>query len=139
VHKRAKSSGKVEFTDCAMANASPSGKELDTWQEIAVNLGISVREAQYREKNEGMPVHRMPGKKPRVWARRAELDAWKAQVGVSATGTSNAVVDGADPPALPPPTDHQSVMKSHFARRALLGLAGTASFSGGFRSLTRSR
>ena len=29
------------------------------------------------EKTDGLPVHRLTGKKPRVWAVPAELDAWK--------------------------------------------------------------
>jgi len=66
--------------------------ELDTWQEIAAYLNISVREAQYREKNDGMPVHRMPGKKSRVRAYRSELDEWKARVS-RASGGPSAVRD----------------------------------------------
>jgi len=55
--------------------SAPDGPEqFNTWPEIAGYLGISVRKAQYREKNEGLPVRRMGGK-PRVWALRSELDA----------------------------------------------------------------
>ena len=60
-----------------MADHSPPEVELNTWQEIANYLGISVREAQNWEKDHGMPVRRLSGKKPRVFAYRPELDAWK--------------------------------------------------------------
>src|ERR1022692_2824968 len=49
-------------------------EQFNTWSEIAGYLSISVREAQYRERNEGLPVRRLVGKKPRVWALRSELD-----------------------------------------------------------------
>jgi len=49
-----------------MANTQPPD-QFKTWSEIAGYLGISVREAQYRETNEGLPIRRMGGKKPRVW------------------------------------------------------------------------
>lgn len=60
-----------------MAGQPPSDAEFHTWSEISGYLSISVREAQNREKHDDMPVHRLPGKKPRVWAYRSELDAWK--------------------------------------------------------------
>ena len=55
----------------------PGPRELQTWQEIAAYLKVSVRSAQEYEKTDGLPVHRLTGKKPRVWAVPAELDAWK--------------------------------------------------------------
>ena len=63
-----------------MTDPSRREAELNTWQEIADHLGVSKREAQNWEKNDGMPVHRMPGKKSRVKAYPAELDAWMARV-----------------------------------------------------------
>src|SRR5579872_6857698 len=72
-----------------MAALRPPDEELHTWPEIATYLGISVREAQNREKSEGVPVHRLPGKKPRVWALRAELDTWKRQVTLAGSGLVN--------------------------------------------------
>ncbi len=87
--------------------------ELETWQEIAAYLGVSVREAQYREKNDQMPVHRLPGRKSRVWAYRLELDEWKARHG-------SAPANG-------------SVGKKFLTRRGLLlgGLAGGVLAAGG--------
>ncbi|MGD0870566.1 MAG: hypothetical protein ABSB88_13495 [Bryobacteraceae bacterium] len=93
--------------------------ELETWQEIAAYLSVSVREAQYREKNDQMPVHRLPGRKSRVWAYRAELDEWKAR-------NSSAPTNG-------------SVGRKFPTRRALLGLAGTAAAAVGTAVLLRSR
>ncbi|HUB83973.1 MAG TPA: hypothetical protein VMB03_34495 [Bryobacteraceae bacterium] len=63
-----------------MADPKAPDQELHTWAEIAGYLGISPREAQYRETNEGLPVYRLKGKKSRVWARRSELDAWKEKM-----------------------------------------------------------
>ncbi len=55
----------------------PAPRELQTWQEIAAYLKISIRSAQQYEKIAGLPVHRMAGKRSLVWAVPAELDAWK--------------------------------------------------------------
>ena len=93
--------------------------ELETWQEIAAYLGVSVREAQYREKNDQMPVHRLPGRKSRVWAYRAELEEWKARNG-------SAPANG-------------SVGRRFLTRRALLlgGLAGGVLAAGSAALLLR--
>ena len=60
-----------------MTDPLPPEQEFNTWVEIAGYLSISVREAQYREKSEGLPVRRLEGKKPRVWALRSDLDQWR--------------------------------------------------------------
>ncbi len=60
-----------------MTEPLPPKEEFNTWSEIAGYLGISIREAQAREKEKGMPVRRGAGKKARVWALRSELNAWK--------------------------------------------------------------
>jgi hypothetical protein len=52
-------------------------QELSGWKEIASHLGASVRTAQDYEKNLGLPVHRQPGEKGRVFADPVELDAWR--------------------------------------------------------------
>lgn len=50
---------------------------LSSWKEIAGYLRISIRTAQYWERERGLPVRRLPGKKERVWADPAELDRWR--------------------------------------------------------------
>lgn len=60
-----------------MADPTRGEGELCTWQEIAAYLRVSKRQAQYWEANNGMPVHRMPGRKSRVRAYPSELDKWK--------------------------------------------------------------
>ena len=65
-----------------MTNRLPPEIELSGWKMIAEYLGVSVREAQSWEKDAELPVRRMPGKKSRVWASRAELDSWKEQVSI---------------------------------------------------------
>jgi len=51
--------------------------ELASWKEIANYLGVSVKTAQLREQNRGLPVRRLPGGRGRVWAEAAELESWK--------------------------------------------------------------
>jgi hypothetical protein len=54
-------------------------KELSGRKEIAAHLGASVRTGQDYERNPGMPIHRRPGEKGRVFADAHELDAWRKQ------------------------------------------------------------
>jgi len=103
-----------------------SAEQFDTWHEIAGYLGISIREAQYRAKSEGLPVRRGVGKKPRVWALRSELDAWKLNAGVT------NVVQAPNPATYHAPinaTPSHSGAESgkpmvRWTRRAILGGAG---------------
>jgi hypothetical protein len=67
------------FCGFFMTKPLPSNADLQTWKEIAEYLRISVREAQNREKD-GMPVHRLPGKKSQVFAYTEELDDWHSRV-----------------------------------------------------------
>jgi len=100
--------------------------ELNTWQEIAGYLGVSVREAQYWEKNDGMPVHRMPGKKSRVKAYPAELDTWKLRVLASPGSSAAAPVNNH---RLSTPRTFGTGRSSRvprLSRRAALGIAGIA-------------
>jgi hypothetical protein len=110
----------------------PPSDELNTWQEIADYLCISKREAQDREKENGMPVHRLPGKKSRVWAYRIELDTWRQRP----TSAGSATVSTPVQPDLfveSPELTHKEETVSpdpRFNRRALLGgLAGAATIS----------
>jgi TolB-like protein/Flp pilus assembly protein TadD len=50
---------------------------LDSWKAIAVYLGRDVRTVQRWAKAKRLPVHRFPGgDRPRVYALKAEVDAW---------------------------------------------------------------
>ncbi|MCC6586861.1 MAG: hypothetical protein IT168_09235 [Bryobacterales bacterium] len=63
-----------------MESSSPDGtarNDLNTWQEIADYLRVSVRAAQLYESRSGLPVRRLSGGKSRVWAYKAEIDEWK--------------------------------------------------------------
>jgi tetratricopeptide (TPR) repeat protein len=54
-------------------------RRLDSWKEIAVHLGRRVRTVQRWEKEEGLPVHRLPHRRRgTVYALPEELDAWWA-------------------------------------------------------------
>src|SRR5215831_8857866 len=55
---------------------------LNTWQDVASHLGVSVRTAQTWEKTLGLPVRRMPGPRGRIVADPAELDQWRLQAAV---------------------------------------------------------
>ncbi|MBI5087260.1 MAG: hypothetical protein HZB13_22000, partial [Acidobacteria bacterium] len=55
----------------------PDQSELSGWGAIATYLGVTERSAQEYEKKFGLPVHRMPGPRGRIWALRGEIDAWK--------------------------------------------------------------
>lgn len=57
---------------------------LTTWKQIASYLGVTVRTAQKWEQERGLPVHRAPGGRGRVYARTRELDSWRASSGAEA-------------------------------------------------------
>ena len=51
--------------------------ELTSWKEIAAYLEVSQKTAQLWEQHRGLPVHRLPGPRARVWALVEEIEAWK--------------------------------------------------------------
>ena len=57
-------------------------KMLNSWQDVASRLGVSVRTAQKWEKTLGLPIRRMPGPRGRIVADPAELDGWRLQAAV---------------------------------------------------------
>lgn len=62
--------------------AQPAKERLDSWKEIAAHLQKDERTAQRWEKENGLPVHRIPGKgRQAVFAHRSEIDAWLAGAG----------------------------------------------------------
>lgn len=63
------------------ADSRESGPErLDSWKAIADYLGRDVRTVQRWEKEEGLPVHRLPHKKRgSVFAYKSEVDLWYAR------------------------------------------------------------
>ncbi|MEO8662270.1 MAG: hypothetical protein ABI693_27655 [Bryobacteraceae bacterium] len=75
------------MNQCRQTQVNANG-ELSTWTEIADYLGVSIRKAQDYERHEGMPVHRLGGKKPRVWAYRAEIEEWKKTKSYTKNGTA---------------------------------------------------
>jgi TolB-like protein/Flp pilus assembly protein TadD len=72
---------------------------LDSWKEIAVHLGRSVRTVRRWEELEGLPVHRhLHQNSASVYALKGELDAWRRG------RTEPASADGSgdrDEPAVP--------------------------------------
>jgi tetratricopeptide (TPR) repeat protein len=70
-------------------------QRLDSWKEIAAFFGRDERTVSRWEKERGLPVHRMPGAKGRVYAFSDELSDWlsassnaAAAGGLMALGTS---------------------------------------------------
>jgi tetratricopeptide (TPR) repeat protein len=63
-----------------MSASSPQidRKRLDSWKEIALFFGRDERTVNRWEKDLGLPVHRLPGTKGRVYAFTDELSAWLA-------------------------------------------------------------
>jgi len=60
------------------SSPTPGGKRLDSWKEIAAFFGRDERTVSRWEKDQGLPVHRLPGTKGRVYAYADELTAWAA-------------------------------------------------------------
>jgi len=60
------------------SNASASRQRLDSWKEIAAFFDRDERTLNRWEKELGLPVHRLPGAKGRVYAYTDELSAWLA-------------------------------------------------------------
>lgn len=74
----------------------PNVRRLESWKEISAYLNREVRTAMRWEKERGLPVHRIPGKRSGVYALASEVDAW---LRTEASGGSNG--DGL-PEVLPP-------------------------------------
>ncbi len=54
-----------------------AGRRLDSWKEIASFLGRGIRTVQRWEREEGLPVHRLPhAERGSVFADPKELSAW---------------------------------------------------------------
>ena len=116
-------------------------EEINTWPEIARYLGISVREAQYREKSEGLPIRRVGGK-TRVWALRSELDSWKLGTTVSGRQVQDSPApaqDAVHPEVGRVASESPGPSRRVSRRRVLVGLAGSALAVGGAGLFLRSR
>ncbi|HNY40107.1 MAG TPA: hypothetical protein PKJ41_06920 [Bryobacteraceae bacterium] len=57
-------------------DAKPPRRLVSSWKGIAAHFGVTVRTVQLWEEERGLPVHRMPGVKGRVYAYEDELEAW---------------------------------------------------------------
>ncbi len=77
------------------ANNVISGqKRLDSWKEIAAFFDRDERTVNRWEKELGLPIHRLPGTKGRVYAYSEELSAWLA---------ASAIKVGSVQPEVPQP------------------------------------
>ena len=97
----------------------PNGKRLESWKEIAAYLNREVRTAMRWEKERGLPVHRIPGKRSGVYAQTSEVDAW---LRAEAPGSSHGLPD------VPPPVPRDrlrrpGLLMAGLATMLLLGIA----------------
>src|SRR6266478_2184189 len=68
----------VQVTVPANAAADAHGRRLESWKEIAADLGRDVTTVRRWEKREALPVHRLHHSKlGSVYAYATELDAWR--------------------------------------------------------------
>ena len=56
------------------------GIELRGWKAVAAHLKVSIRTIQDWENTKAFPVHRLPGKKGRVFAHSEEVNRWKMSI-----------------------------------------------------------
>jgi TolB-like protein/Tfp pilus assembly protein PilF len=71
--------------------SGPTGR-LDSWKEIAAYLRRAVSTVQRWEREEGLPVHRLPHSKlGSVYALRTEIDRWWEQRGQKLTVSETGV------------------------------------------------
>ncbi len=59
------------------SDPSKSGQRLNSWKEIAAFFSRDERTVNRWEKTLGLPVHRLPGAKGRVYAYTDELSQWR--------------------------------------------------------------
>jgi tetratricopeptide (TPR) repeat protein len=81
------------------SKASISRQRLDSWKEIAAFFGRDERTVNRWEKELGMPVHRLPGAKGRVYAYTDELSDWLA------APRNAGAMSPEDDPASPPDSE----------------------------------
>jgi len=84
-------------------------QRLDSWKEIAGFFGRDERTVSRWEKELGLPVHRLPGTKGRVYAYTDELAGWSAE---------SPSVPSVDTPAVPLP----AVADEHAAKDPARGI-----------------
>lgn len=78
------------------AAASPPGRRLDSWKDIAAYVGREVRTVQRWEKSEGLPVHRHHhNDRSSVFAYSHEIDAWlQGREGIGTEEPKSAAAPG---------------------------------------------
>jgi tetratricopeptide (TPR) repeat protein len=97
-----------------MSASSPQidRKRLDSWKEIALFFGRDERTVNRWEKDLGLPVHRLPGTKGRVYAFTDELSAWLAapkNAGAASREDSETSSENGRPEAPQPETSSSRV------------------------------
>lgn len=99
------------------------------WKGIAARLGVSINHAKKLFEEEGLPVRSIgQGKKPRYFAKTAELDKWKETAGlvnpsVAEGQASPQPVPGNQSTPVQYQTDPKRLADSHARTRTLLALA----------------
>ncbi|MBA3974210.1 MAG: hypothetical protein C0504_08345 [Candidatus Solibacter sp.] len=71
----------MEYSSSTEAGQREGRPVYRSWKAIAGHFGVSVRTVQHWELDRGLPIHRMPGERGRVYAYADELDAWRISAG----------------------------------------------------------
>jgi len=100
------------------SNASTNRQRLDSWKEIASFFGRDERTVNRWEKELGLPVHRLPGTKGRVYAYTDELSDWLA-----APRNARAALPEQNPESAPDSETHGAGFTVITGRRPLSGAA----------------
>jgi len=118
------------------SSVSNGRRRLESWKEIAEFFGRNRRTVNRWEKELGLPVHRLPGTKGRVYAYTEELSAWSAAhqngdaspwqdpTGPSESGTSHLIIAESQLSDAGPP-------------ERTVGADGNAAPAGRYRSIIR--
>ena len=67
---------------------------LNSWKEIGDYLKRDARTAQRWERDKGLPVHRVPGKRAAIYAYTEEIDAWLKVISADVVPETSGLVPG---------------------------------------------
>jgi Tfp pilus assembly protein PilF len=114
------------------APQSDLGRRLDSWKEIATFFGREERTVRRWEKEQALPVHRIPGgAKGRVFAYEAELRDWLSAS--HAAPSTSVPIPETPAPQSPPIEEHRPISEaangssaSRATRKWIAALVGCA-------------
>ena len=110
------------FMTLAAENSATPDRRLDSWKEIASFFDRDERTVHRWEKELGLPIHRLPGAKGRVYAYTDELEAWLAapRIAQAVSPKLNLIAPPATAVEVLPPAPRTSWNFSRIGMAALL-------------------